>query len=59
MEEIGRYGLVELPGGFRITSMDWQAILCTWAAMAALLFLSWLATRKLERQPSRLLRAKA
>lgn len=54
MEEIGRYPLAVLPGGFQVTTLDWQAIYGTWVAMALLLLLSWLVTRRLEEVPGRL-----
>lgn len=54
MDEIGRYGLVLLPGGFQVTEMDWQAIFGMWVVMAFLLVVSWSVTRKLEVHPGRL-----
>lgn len=54
METIGRYGKVELFGLFTISEMDWQALYGTWAAMAFLLVMAWLATRNLQRSPGRL-----
>lgn len=54
MDEIGRYALLSLPVGGVVTEMDWQAIYGMWIAMAFLLAVSALVTRKLERSPGRL-----
>lgn len=54
MEEIGRYGLIRLPGGFLVTEMDWQAMVGLWVSMAFLLLVSWVVTSRLERTPGRL-----
>jgi F-type H+-transporting ATPase subunit a len=54
MDEIGRYALVQLPGGFSITQMDWQSMFGMWVIMAFLLVLSWSVTRDLKIHPGRL-----
>jgi F-type H+-transporting ATPase subunit a len=54
MDEIGRYALVQLPGGFVITQMDWQSIFGMWVIMAFLLGVSWSVTRDLQTHPGRL-----
>ncbi len=60
MDEIGRYGVLQLPygsylpAGGKITVMDFQAIYGLWIAMAFLIVISWLVTSRLKRHPGRL-----